>query len=428
MPLPPIDEDGGEEYDAGDIIDCATGPSSSGEGADDGSGSVQPSASASSPSGSGETSLTPDASSADTLPTAVRTVQRQLSAYLTGPHDHEEHRVGRTRADERAARRAAAEEAAQAQEMGYQNHGMEEVKMKEGETTAVDEEEAAERAAVRGCVAPGTGLGLLASREVKSFESTAVTTAVLDETLRVLFKEDVFDESNLNLPTCLAHEAEPEPSSYSEACKSRHASVWKEAMFVEFRGLVEAGTFTFRQDIDPLNVIDGKWVFMWKTDSNGYITRAKARLVARGFRQVEGVDYFETFAPTPTAATIRLAITYACQKDVGLLHFDVDQAFVRSKLDEEVWFRLPDGCGDLTGRVVRLNMSLYGLKQASRQWNKTLTARLQEMKFEQCPVDPCLMRLIIDGEIVALVVMYVDDIMFCGCKKIGVLRCIEISF
>ena len=117
--------------------------------------------------------------------------------------------------------------------------------MKEGEVTAAHEEEAAEGAAVRGWVAPGTGLGLLASREVKSFASTAVTTAVLDETLRALFKKDAFDESNLNLPTCLAHEAEPGPSSYSEACKSRHASVWKEAMFVEFRGLVEAGTFAF---------------------------------------------------------------------------------------------------------------------------------------------------------------------------------------
>ena len=72
----------------------------------------------------------------------------------------------------------------------------------------------------------------------------------------------------------------------------------------------------------------------WKTDSNGYITRAKARLVARGFHQVEGVDYVETFAPTPTTATIRLAAAYACQKDVELLHFDVDQAFVRLKLDE----------------------------------------------------------------------------------------------
>ena len=68
VPLPPIDKDGGEEDDAGDIIDCATGPNSSGEGADDGSGSIQTGASASSQSDSGETSLTPDASSADTLP------------------------------------------------------------------------------------------------------------------------------------------------------------------------------------------------------------------------------------------------------------------------------------------------------------------------------------------------------------------------
>ena len=95
----------------------------------------------------------------------------------------------------------------------------------------------------------------------------------------------------------------------------------------------------------------------------------------------------------------------------------MDQAFVRSKLDEEVWFRLPDGCGDLTGRVMCLNVSLYGLKQASRQWNKTLTAQLREMKFEQCPVDPCLMRLIIDDEIVALVVMYVDDKCFVVARR-----------
>ena len=149
---------------------------------------------------------------------------------------------------------------------------------------------------------------------------------MLDETLRALFKKDAYDESNLNLPTCLAHEVEPEPSSYSEACMSRHASVWKEAMFVEFRGLLEASTFAFKQDIDPSNVIDGKWVFKWKMDSNGYITRAKARLVTRDFCQVEGVGYFETFAPTPTTATIRLAIAYACQKDADLLHFDVDQA------------------------------------------------------------------------------------------------------
>ena len=100
--------------------------------ADNGSGNVQPGASASSPSDSGETSLTPDASSADTLPTAAWTIQRQLSAYLTGPHDHEEQRVGWTRADEQAARRAAAEEAAQAQETAEQSHGTEKGEMKEG--------------------------------------------------------------------------------------------------------------------------------------------------------------------------------------------------------------------------------------------------------------------------------------------------------
>ena len=183
--------------------------------------------------------------------------------------------------------------------------------------------------------------------------------------------------------------------------------------------MLDAGTFAFEDEVDASNVIDGKWVFKWKVDSDGFITRAKARLVAKGFRQVEGVDYFETFAPTPSSATIRLVSAFACQEDVDLLHFDVDQAFVRSKLDEEVWFRLPKGCGKLTGKIVRLNMSLYGLKQASRQWNKTLVARLMEIGFEQCPVDPCLLRLVVGGELAGVVVIYVDDIMFAGSRTIG---------
>ena len=64
-------------------------------------------------------------------------------------------------------------------------------------------------------------------------------------------------------------------------------------------------------------------------------------------------------------------------------------------------------------------MSLYGLKQASRQWNKTLIARLMEIGFEQCPADPCLLRLIVGGELAGVVVIYVDDIMFAGCKPVG---------
>ena len=91
------------------------------------------------------------------------------------------------------------------------------------------------------------------------------------------------------------------------------------------------------------------------------MVKAKPRLVARGFKQREGVDFGETFARTVSSSCVRLLSAIACECDLDLCHFDVDQAFVQSDL-EDVFLRLPKGCGDLSGKVVRLNKSLYGLK------------------------------------------------------------------
>ena len=107
-------------------------------------------------------------------------------------------------------------------------------------------------------------------------------------------------------------------------------------MRLELDGNTEIGTFS--TDVVPkgVNVITVKRVFAWKTDSNGCITEAKARLVARGFGQQLGVDYFSTFAPTPTVSSIKMALAIAVQNDWPLYHFDVKQAFVQAKLDTDV--------------------------------------------------------------------------------------------
>ena len=105
--------------------------------------------------------------------------------------------------------------------------------------------------------------------------------------------------------------------------------------------------------------------------------KAKARLVAKGFSQVEGVDYLETFAPTPATSCVRLLAVFACEHDLGMYHFDAEQAFLQSELEEEIYLRLPPGCGDDSGRVVRLNKSLYGLKLAGRAWGSLLSATLK---------------------------------------------------
>ena len=122
-------------------------------------------------------------------------------------------------------------------------------------------------------------------------------------------------------------------------------------------------------------------MYTWKVDEHGWVVKAKSKLVARGFKQREGVDFGETFAPTVSSSCVRLLSAIACECDLDLCHFDVDQAFVQSNL-EDVFLLLPKGCGDLSGKVVRPNKRLYGLKQASRTWHAHLTTCFKTLGFE----------------------------------------------
>ena len=140
------------------------------------------------------------------------------------------------------------------------------------------------------------------------------------------------------------------------------------------------------------------------------MVKAKSRLVARGFKQREGVDFSETFAHTVSSSCVRLLSAIACERDLDLGHVDLDQAFVQSDLEEDVFLRLPKGCGNLSGKVVRLNKSLYGLKQTSRTWHAHLTTCLKRLDFEQCMTDVYVFRFMEDGRVTITAVLHVDDI------------------
>ena len=114
-----------------------------------------------------------------------------------------------------------------------------------------------------------------------------------------------------------------------------------------------------------VNIISARWVYSWKSDEFGIVLQGKARLGAKDFGQREGVDFFDTFSPCPSVISIRLLAALACELDLDLCHFDSEQAFVQSDLDEVVYISLPPSCGALAGKAERLRRSLYGLNQAS---------------------------------------------------------------
>ena len=157
-------------------------------------------------------------------------------------------------------------------------------------------------------------------------------------------------------------------------------------------------------------------MFSWKSNEFGWISKAKSRLVARGFKQREGIDFVETFAPTVSSFCVWLLSAIACELDLDVCHFDVEQAFVQSKLDEDVFLRLPRGCGHLSGKIVRLNKSLYGLKHASRSCHAHLTACLKTLGFQQCLADACAFRLVEEGRVVIIAVLHDDHIFAVGLK------------
>ncbi|CAB1101054.1 unnamed protein product [Ectocarpus sp. CCAP 1310/34] len=143
----------------------------------------------------------------------------------------------------------------------------------------------------------------------------------------------------------------------------------------------------------------------------------------RGLMERVHVDCGETYAPTVAVSSVRLLAAMACEQNLSLRHFHIKQAFVQSDLDEDVFMRLPEGCGRLSGMIVKLNKSLYGLQQASRPWHSHLARCFICLGCIQCLADTCVFRLIDEGRVVVTLVVHVDDIFLIGeeerCDQFG---------
>ncbi|GJW60690.1 retrovirus-related pol polyprotein from transposon TNT 1-94 [Tanacetum coccineum] len=176
-------------------------------------------------------------------------------------------------------------------------------------------------------------------------------------------------------------------------------------------------------------VITLKLIYKVKLDELGGILKNKARLVARGYRQEEGIDFEESFAPVARLETVRIFLAFAAHMNMIVYQIDVKMAFLNGILREEVYVSQPDGFVDPhnPNHVYRLKKALYGLKQAPCAWYDLLSSFLLSQGFFKGTVDPTLF-ISRKGKDILLVQIYVDDVIFAStttklCDRFSEIMC-----
>ena len=201
--------------------------------------------------------------------------------------------------------------------------------------------------------------------------------------------------------------------SYEEGMNSTDATKWNEAMNVELANLMKRHTWEPAVLPTGRKTVGNKWVFRIKRNSNRSINKYKARLTAKGFSQIHGVDFNETFAPTIRVDTMRTM--FACATEMGpnvsLFHWDVIGAYLWADLDEEIYMECPAGVTLPKGmNCLRLLKALYGLKQAGRLWHQLLKKVLLDMGFHCTEEDACLFIHHGDNGKITMLGTHVDDL------------------
>jgi hypothetical protein len=181
------------------------------------------------------------------------------------------------------------------------------------------------------------------------------------------------------------------PASIKQAMNSPFAKRWAEAAVDEWLSLVSNDTWTLVEKEPWMKVIPCKWVWTVKTDHDRQLDRFKARLVAGGHRQIEGLDYNETYAHVSKHANVRTLLAVAAHKKWHVEQIDIKTAFLHGDIDTDVYMKQPPGFveGSANGKedVVKLGKSIYGLKQAPRIWYEKLKEQLTSQGFQAVSAD-----------------------------------------
>lgn len=210
------------------------------------------------------------------------------------------------------------------------------------------------------------------------------------------------------------------PQTAWEALSGEDEEKWRLAMDSEMASLVENGVYELVERPEGKKVLGCRWIFRIKTDENGNQVKHKARVVAKGYNQVEGESYFQIFSPTVRFESVRQLAAVGASRGLRMHQMDVTTAFLYAPLMEEVYMERPEGTAEEGDhRVMRLLKCLYGLKQSPREWNKCVHEVLQKLGFTRLKSD---VGIYVKGEGADAIylALYVDDMFIVGEKLEGI--------
>lgn len=198
------------------------------------------------------------------------------------------------------------------------------------------------------------------------------------------------------------------PATYKEAVSSSEKNEWSKAIRAEFKAHERNGTWTKVKRRAGMKLLKTKWVFAKKFNELGELLRLKARLVALGFLQKYGVDFFETYAAVANMSSIRMFLSSCTALGLVIEQLGVDTAYLNADLEEDVYIEFPEGLEGNSEYVLKLNKALYGLKQAGNAWFKTINRLLLKLGFKPCGGDTCMYTKRVGNDMV-YICLYVDD-------------------
>nr|KAJ0220468.1 hypothetical protein LSAT_V11C200058650 [Lactuca sativa] len=163
-----------------------------------------------------------------------------------------------------------------------------------------------------------------------------------------------------------------DPKTFSEAIASRDVYFWKEEIHDEIDSIMHNNTWVLSNLPPGGKTLGCKWTLKRKMKVDGTIDKYKAKLVIQGFRQKEGIDFFDTYAPVARISTIRLLLALVAIDNLVIHQMDVKTTFLNGDLDEEIYMKQPEGfvMPGNEHKVCKLKKSLYGLKQEPKQWHQ----------------------------------------------------------